>query len=55
MIRTRVADLRVMGRNTQGVKLMDLEEGDTIVDVTRAVAEEEEASEGAETGAETDE
>src|SRR5262249_25411608 len=25
MIRTRVTDLRVMGRNTQGVKLMDLE------------------------------
>ena len=43
MIRTRVVDLRVMGRNTQGVKIMDLDKDDLIVDVTRAVAEEEEA------------
>jgi DNA gyrase subunit A len=42
MIRTHVEDISVMGRNTQGVRLMNLEEGDTIVDVTRAVAEEEE-------------
>ncbi|HVP39144.1 MAG TPA: DNA gyrase subunit A [Candidatus Saccharimonadales bacterium] len=42
MIRTRVEGISVMGRNTQGVRLMNLEPGDTIVDVARAVAEEEE-------------
>jgi DNA gyrase subunit A len=46
MIRTRVGDIGVMGRNTQGVRLMNLEEGDAIVDVARAVAEEEESSGG---------
>ncbi len=56
MIRTRVRDLRVMGRNTAGVKLMELDEGDQVVDVTRAVAEEEEdGPDGAGVGAaETD-
>lgn len=34
MIRTPVADLRVMGRATQGVRLIRLEEGDEISDVT---------------------
>jgi len=30
-----VSDVRVMGRNTQGVRLMNLEDGDTLVAVKR--------------------
>ncbi|MGK0334596.1 MAG: DNA gyrase subunit A, partial [Paraglaciecola sp.] len=33
LIRTKMADLRVMGRSTQGVKLIRLEKGDSIADV----------------------
>lgn len=40
-IRFRVSDLRVIGRNTQGVRLFNLAEGDRIVAISR-VAEEEE-------------
>jgi DNA gyrase subunit A len=41
-IRIAVADLRVMGRNTQGVKLIQLRENDQISSVTRIVREDEE-------------
>jgi DNA gyrase subunit A len=41
-IRIHVADLRVMGRNTQGVKLIKLSEIDRIASVTRFIREEEE-------------
>jgi DNA gyrase subunit A len=30
-----VSDVRMMGRNTQGVRLMNLDEGDTLVAVKR--------------------
>ncbi|GIV05207.1 MAG: DNA gyrase subunit A [Fimbriimonadales bacterium] len=36
-IRLRVADLRVTGRIAQGVKLIDLAEGDTVAAITRIV------------------
>ncbi|HMK44612.1 MAG TPA: DNA gyrase subunit A [Dissulfurispiraceae bacterium] len=39
LIRTKVASISILGRNTQGVKLMDLDEEDRIVSIGR-VAEE---------------
>lgn len=46
-IRMRVSDLRVMGRATQGVRLINIDEGDEIAAVTR-VDHEEETPEGVE-------
>jgi DNA gyrase subunit A len=43
--RVRVADVSVIGRNTQGVKIMTLEEGDTLVAVKRVPQEENGAKE----------
>lgn len=40
-IRMSVSELRVMGRNTQGVKLIKLNEKDGIASVTRIIREEE--------------
>ena len=40
MIRMNVGDISVQGRNTQGVRLIHLKEGDAIADVTRLVIEE---------------
>ncbi|MGH2574550.1 MAG: DNA gyrase C-terminal beta-propeller domain-containing protein, partial [Ignavibacteria bacterium] len=45
MIRQHVSDIRVMGRNTQGVRLIKLEQGDTISAVASVVGEEEEENE----------
>jgi DNA gyrase subunit A len=42
LIRIPVSDLRVQGRATQGVKLINLKEGDEIAAVTRVEPEEEE-------------
>ena len=39
--RQRVAEISLIGRATQGVKLVNLDEGDTVVDVARVVTEEE--------------
>jgi len=47
IIRMAVADLRVMGRATQGVRLIKIDEGDAIAAVAKADVEE-----GAENGAE---
>ena len=41
IIRVPVEGIRVIGRNTQGVKVMNLEAGDAVVDVARVVKEEE--------------
>ncbi len=41
VIRQAVKDLRVMGRNTQGVRLIRLNEGDDIADIARVIPEEE--------------
>jgi len=45
LIRTRAAEVRIAGRNTQGVRIMRPVEGDRLVGVDRYVAEEEEAGE----------
>ncbi len=59
IIRLPVNDIRVIGRNTQGVKMINLDEGDAVQDVARVVNEEEGGEEeptgdaepvGAETG-----
>ena len=58
MIRLKVSTLRVMGRATQGVKLIDLKEGDAIAAVTKVEIgeDEDELAEGeANSAEETDE
>jgi DNA gyrase subunit A len=40
MIRVPVEGIRITGRNTQGVKVMNLTAGDLVVDVARVVKEE---------------
>ncbi|KUG26524.1 dna gyrase subunit a [hydrocarbon metagenome] len=42
VIRQGVSSIRVMGRNTSGVRLIRLNEGDQIADIARVVSEEEE-------------
>jgi DNA gyrase subunit A len=41
IIRLPVDGIRVIGRNTQGVRVMNLDSGDTVVDVARVVNEDE--------------
>ncbi len=41
IIRVPVEGIRVIGRNTQGVKVMNLDAGDTVMDVARVVKEDE--------------
>jgi DNA gyrase subunit A len=41
IIRLPVNDIRVIGRNTQGVKMINLDDGDMVQDVARVVEEEE--------------
>ncbi|MHB8905649.1 MAG: DNA gyrase subunit A [Melioribacteraceae bacterium] len=45
VIRQAVHELRVMGRNTQGVRLIRLNEGDDIADIARVIPEDESAEE----------
>lgn len=45
-IRTRAKGVSVIGRATQGVRVMRLEEGDSLVGVERIVPEEEEKTDG---------
>jgi len=48
-VRTNCKDIRTAGRNTQGVKLIDLNEGDKLVAIARVISEQqEEAAEVAE-------
>jgi DNA gyrase subunit A len=42
IIRVPVEGIRVIGRNTQGVKVMNLDGGDTVIDVARVVLDDEE-------------
>jgi len=42
MVRTRVADIRETGRNTQGVKLINLEENDHLQAIARVIGESDE-------------
>jgi DNA gyrase subunit A len=45
IIRLRIKDIRIIGRNTQGVRLIELEEGERLVSLAR-VAEKEEEDDG---------
>jgi DNA gyrase subunit A len=49
MVRTFVKDIREAGRNTQGVKLIDLQEGDKLQGIAPVISEQQEeaASAGA--------
>ncbi len=57
LIRQPVKDIRQLGRNTQGVKLIRLEEGDQIADITTVTRDEDEgdATEGSDDAAGTTE
>ncbi len=44
IIRVPVEGIRISGRNTQGVKVMNLTPGDLVVDVARVVKEDEDAA-----------
>jgi DNA gyrase subunit A len=52
IIRLPVDGIRVIGRNTQGVRVMNLDSGDAVVDVARVVKEEEGGAEEAAGGEE---
>lgn len=52
VIRMPVKGIRIAGRNTQGVKLVNLDEKDTVVDVARMVPDDE--GEGEDAGDETE-
>ncbi len=41
VLRQSVSELRVMGRNTQGVRLIRMKEGEDIADIARVIPEEE--------------
>jgi DNA gyrase subunit A len=41
IIRLRIKDIRVIGRNTQGVRLIDVEEGERVVSLARLAEKEE--------------
>ncbi|HBT77949.1 MAG TPA: DNA gyrase subunit A, partial [Planctomycetaceae bacterium] len=49
--RIRVSDIRVMGRNTQGVRIMTVDEGDTLVTVKRVPKDDSDSQEQEETPA----
>ncbi len=46
--RQAVSEIRTIGRATQGVRLINLDDGDTVVDVARVVVEDEDEEEGGE-------
>jgi DNA gyrase subunit A len=45
IIRLRVGDIRVIGRNTQGVRLIDTESGERVVSLARLAEREEDDEE----------
>jgi DNA gyrase subunit A len=51
MVRTRVSDIREAGRNTQGVKLIDLEGPDKLKAIAPVISEEKEEDEEPAAGA----
>jgi len=55
MIRTRVEEISTMGRNTQGVRVINLKDGDGIADVTRVIDTEEAEPDADEDPSQTDE
>ncbi len=50
LVRTPVSDVSEQGRNTQGVRLIRLDEGDRLVGLERIIAESGEGAEGDESG-----
>jgi DNA gyrase subunit A len=42
ILRTRSKDISVQGRNTQGVRLLETEEGDKVVSLAKVVEREDE-------------
>ena len=48
LVRTPVGEISIQGRNTQGVRLIRLDEGDRLVGLERIVADGTEGAEGAE-------
>lgn len=44
VLRTKVSDISIQGRATQGVRIMDLDEGDSLAALARISAEEAEAT-----------
>jgi len=46
IIRQPVEGIRVISRNTQGVKVINLDAGDAVMDVARVVKEDDEGVEG---------
>jgi DNA gyrase subunit A len=61
VIRQSIRELRIMGRNTQGVRLIRLNEDDSIADIARVISEDEDLGENGkadvktETGNQTEE
>jgi DNA gyrase subunit A len=53
LVRTRVKEIRVVGRNTMGVKLMDLRNGEKLQAIAPVVSQAEEEAQIAETPIET--
>src|SRR5205823_10175528 len=47
--RTRVEEIRVVGRNTQGVRIMNLNEGDKIASIAKVAREDTETAPATET------
>ncbi len=45
IIRMRIKDIRIIGRNTQGVRLIELEEGERVVSLARLAEKEEDEDE----------
>jgi DNA gyrase subunit A len=42
ILRTRAKDISVQGRNTQGVRLLETESGDTVVSLAKVVERDDE-------------
>jgi len=49
LVRTRVNEISVMGRNTQGVRLISLTDGETLVGIERVIDDGDDTEESAET------
>lgn len=52
IIRMRVSDISIIGRNTQGVRLMSMDEEELVVGLAKVVNEDEEEEEGEEAASE---
>ena len=50
LIRTRIKDIKTIGRNTQGVRLIKIKEGEAVGAVARVLEEEDDGSGGAQEG-----